>query len=110
MILSVRQLHHHIHGGLQLVLTVGEVDDKEEKKDKSKGGSDADLGVFRPEPEGPLGRRLSRRVLGVLQQQRGDVLELRAQVWGGVGYNNCVYSYKFEGGKSTEQSLGRSGI
>ena len=59
MILSVRQLHHHIHGGLQLLLTVGEVDDKEEKDGKSKGGSDADLGVFRPEPEGPLGRRLS---------------------------------------------------
>ena len=32
------------------------------------------------------------------------------QVWGGVGYNNCVYSYNFEGGKSTQSSLGKGGI
>ena len=81
--LSVRHIHHHIHGALQLLLAVGEVDDKEEKEDESEGGTDADLGVLRqPEPERALAR-LPWRVLGVLKQQGSDVLELGAQIWGG---------------------------
>merc|ERR1719264_200947 len=78
--LSLRHIHHHIHSALQLVLAVGEVDDKEEKEDESEGGTDADLGVLRqPEPERALAR-LPWRVLGVLKQQGSDVLELGAQI------------------------------
>ena len=76
--LSVWHVHHHIHGAFQLVLAVGEVDDKEEKEDESKGGPDAELGVLR-QPERALAR-LPRRVLRVLKQQGSDVLELGAQI------------------------------
>ena len=79
-ILSVRHVHHHIHGALQLLLAVGEVDDKEDEDEEGEGGPDADLGVLgQPEPERAL-PGLSWRILGVLQQQGGDVLELWAQI------------------------------
>ena len=81
--LSVRHIHHHIHSAFQLLLAVGEVDDKEEKEDENEGGPDADLGVLlQPEPDRALAR-LPWRVLGVLKQQGSDVLELGAQIWGG---------------------------
>ena len=79
--LLVRHFHHHIHSAFQLVLAIGEVDDKEDEDDESEGCSNADLGVLRhPKPDWPLLARLSWRAFRVLEQQGGDVLELGSQV------------------------------
>ena len=47
-----------------------------------------------PDPESVLAS-LPWRVVGVLQQQGGDVLELRAQVWGGKLAKN-VYNMTYK--------------
>ena len=81
--LLVRHFHHHIDCAFELVLAVGEVDDKEDEDDESNSCPNADLGVLpHPKPERPLLAWLSWRAFRVLQQQGGDVLELGSQVWG----------------------------
>ena len=40
-------------------------------------------------------------ILSVLIHPSMKGAKVLNQVWGGVGYNNCVFSPKYEGGKST---------